>query len=69
MQNNFPKPIIIAIKAIILPTFGVQVGFRVDSKLHARKYSKLFGSRLALLRGIDFSLACVPYTLMILELL
>ena len=26
MQNNSPKPIIIAIKASILPTFGVQVG-------------------------------------------
>ena len=27
MKDNSPKPIIIAIKAIILPTFGVQLGF------------------------------------------
>ena len=27
MQNNSPKPIITAIKAIILHTFGVQEGF------------------------------------------
>ena len=28
MQNNSPKPIITATKAIILHTFGVQVGVR-----------------------------------------
>ena len=30
MLNNSPKPLIIAIKAIILHTFGVQVGFRAE---------------------------------------
>ena len=30
MPNSSPKPIIIAIKAIILHTFGVQVGYRLD---------------------------------------
>ena len=29
MQNNGPKPIVKAIKAIILHTFGVQVGLRI----------------------------------------
>ena len=30
MENNSPKPKTTAIKAIILHTFGVQVGFRVQ---------------------------------------
>ena len=29
MQNNSPKPIIIAMKAIMLHTFGAQVGLKV----------------------------------------
>ena len=51
MQNNSPKPIIIAIKAIILHTFGAQVdlnsvlrfGFRV---LYSEGTAKLNGGQL-----------------------
>ena len=47
--NNSPKPIITAIKAIILHTFGVQVRFRVSSVRiresgPAPKASELLGS-------------------------
>ena len=36
MYNNSPKHVIIAIKAIILHIFGVQVGFRVGVCVESR---------------------------------
>ena len=36
MQNDSPQPVILAIKAINLHTFGVQVGFRVYQGLGSR---------------------------------
>ena len=41
IQHNSPKPIIMAIKAIILPTFGVQVVLRVIHKPCRNRHCKL----------------------------
>ena len=49
MQNNSPKPIRIAVKAIILHTFGVQVGnskHRVEGLWMFEAWVKEFRSSL-----------------------